>query len=101
MASSHHIRQWQALSDAVRSADWRAVQTLAERLQRELQEIARAQSTPGPPGEIARTYRRDGLFAIGWQRVMKAPPATRAAVEHYNATLRRIPGGIGPQPKRR
>jgi hypothetical protein len=95
------IKLWDALSDAVRSCSWTDVERIACELEVELAAIARDRAKPGPPGDAARDRHRDGIYAIGWQRVLGAPASTRAAVSRFNEVLRQIPGGVGPQPRKR
>lgn len=90
MASHAQHQRRDELGEAVRLADWETARRLAEELHLELAEIVRQRSAPGPGREIARRFHRDGLFSLGWQRVLHAPPATRSAVDRYNATLRTV-----------
>ena len=100
MASDELCKLWEAMQLAVRSADWPEAKRNAVELEQRLAAIARDRSRPGPTRETARKVHRDGLFAIGWQHFLGAPADVQDALRRYNATLHKIPGGVGPQPAR-
>lgn len=95
------VKTWSALSDAVRGKRWPEAERIATELEAELAVIATARLQRGPAGQPARDRHRDGLYAIGWQQLIGAPPSTGRAVGRFNRTLHKIPGGVGPQPPRR
>lgn len=98
MTNADMIVLWEAMQAAIAAQRWADLEVAATELELALREIADARSRSGPGRDDARHRHRDGLFAIGWQRVIHAPPSTQGAVRRYNQALHRVPGGIGRQP---
>ena len=94
MADHALVAKWQAMQTAIGAEDWAELAHVARELEGNLRRLADGRSRKD------HSVHRDGLFAIGWQRVMRAPRDVRRVVDRYNTTLRRLPGGVGPQPPR-
>ena len=99
-ASHVLVKKWEALYTAVAATDWATAREVAIELENDLRKIVDARSRPGVNRKAARRQYRDGLYAIGWQRFMRAPADVQAVLRRYNATLHRIPGSNGPQSRK-
>ncbi len=95
MASEKMTSKWTAMQRAVSEGRWDEAGEIATDLSNTIDKIVKARQKRGHLRERARAVTREGLYAIGWQLLFRAPTDVRAAIERFNRAVMMLPGGVG------